>query len=177
MNSKKLFSVILSGLFALTLVSCDFGSDDETKKAGAEEINLLSQAMGAIYLAEGDTPSSKSIVSKATVTETYSYTGTYWNATGTYTYDDVDIYPYTIDMTFTWKGYTCATYNVTLVRGTVNYYLNYTGTTYTYNYSGEFVMTYEGVTYDITWDIAYVMTSGNETYSGTFTINGEKYKF
>ncbi len=174
MNSKKLFSVILSGLFALTLVSCDFGSDEESaKQAGAEELALLGQAIVAIGSAQGDAiGSTKSLKGSTTI----YYPGTGCVVTGTYETPDSGTYPIIIDLKFIFSGYT--TGDVQLVSGTVYLYSKQTdATSSTTSYDGDFKFIISGVSYDITWDINYVMTNVNYTYSGTFTINGVKYTF
>lgn len=172
MNLKKLFSIIISGLFALTLASCDFGSDEGGGSKFNEE--LLLTAMDAIDAAEDTTTSAKSIVSKVAVPVTYNYTGDYWSVTGSYEYDDVNTYPITIDMTFTWTGYQYE--DIQLQSGSVVYYAYFTNSsTFTLNYTGSFVLIYNGETYNITWNIDYSSNGVTETFTGTYSVNGENY--
>jgi hypothetical protein len=173
MKFKKFFPVLLSGIFVITLASCDFGSDEETVNQQEAQAGLI-KVMAAINYAELNTPSSKSIVSKAPVTETYDFPGLNWSATGTYTYDDTNFFPYAIDITFTWNGFEYE--DVTLVSGTTHYQVEVTDySTYTYSYDGNFVFIYNGVTYTVTWDIDLAASSGTSTYSGTYTVNGETF--
>jgi hypothetical protein len=130
--------------------------------------------MNAMDAAGDETTLKKSIASKVETTIPIDESNTYCTVTGSYIYDNPNMYPVTIDLTFTWNEYVYE--DVTLKSGTVTYYVNMTSdSAFSVAYDGSFVLVYNGETYNITWDIDYSYDGVTETFSGTYSINGENY--
>jgi hypothetical protein len=166
---KKVYLVIMAGVFSFSMLSC--GSSSKTGPTQEVADTIVIGAMNAVYAAYGDIPAKKDAIKSSS---SGSASGTGWTATYDYTYTGVNDYSY--DIVFTWDGFTHG--DVTLSSGTVEFVITVlSSTSLTYDYTGDFNVIYQGVAHAFSWDINYVYDSPDYSYSGSFTIDGTTYSY
>lgn len=185
MFSKKVLSVLFSGILAFSLVACSDSSDDESATPSAEtqqmagEINTaIAQAWTTGYAAAYTQAISKDIsISKATQTELFSCSGIGWTASGSVTFDDVTVFPLLIGIDFTWNNFVSSA-NLTLVSGTcsIDAEMN-SQTSMTLSIDGAFDVTYNSTPHEIAWHINSTVNGSSIAYSGTYTVDDVTYSY
>jgi glucose/arabinose dehydrogenase len=182
---KKFSLIVLAAVFAIALAGCSDSSSSKTKpptQPSAEMVTLSTNVTTAVAYAMVEVQvaamSPKKGISKAIQNIEYDDCGGGWCATGSMSYNDnAPYYPMTMDFDVEWDNYISSN-GVVLESGTCGYVMDMTSQTqFSYDYTGDFVVTYQGDTYDFGWDMSIDYSTSGYSYTGTFTVDSVTYTY